>query len=54
VGDTVPFDELGGGAITFILPYLPPEDREWVGKEKISLEYLPYNWNSNDLKNVKP
>ena len=48
------FDDLGGGALPFILPFLRPEDREWVGKEKFSLEYLHYNWNSNDLKNAKP
>ena len=44
------FDTLGGGAFNFILSFLLPEDRESVKKEKLSLEYLDYNWKSNDIK----
>lgn len=47
------FDELGGGALQFILPFLSPEDREFIGKEKFNLDYLDYNWKLNDLKNAK-
>lgn len=46
------FDELAGGAVNFILPYLRPEDREFVKKEKLTVEYLDYNWKSNDIKNA--
>lgn len=47
------FDKLAGGAINFILPYLRSEDREFVKKEKLTVEYLDYNWKSNDLKNAR-
>jgi hypothetical protein len=49
------FDQLGGGAINFILPFLSPEDREFIRKEKenLTVEYLDYNWKSNDLKNAR-
>lgn len=49
------FDELGGGALNFMLPYLNPEDREFIRKEKENLfvEYLDYNWKSNDIKNAR-
>ena len=46
------FDEIAGGAIHFILPYLRPDDREFVKKEKLAVEYLDYDWKSNDIKNV--
>jgi hypothetical protein len=47
------FDELAGGAINFILPYLRSEDREFVKKENVTIEYLDYNWKSNYIKNVR-
>jgi len=47
------FDEFAGGAINFILPYLRSEDREFVKKEKLTIEYLDYNWKSNDIKNAR-
>lgn len=47
------FDELAGGAINFILTYLRSEDREFVKKEKLTVEYLDYNWKSNDIKNAR-
>jgi len=46
------FDELAGGAIKFILPYLRSEDQEFLKKEKLNIEYLDYNWKSNDIKNT--
>ncbi len=46
------FDKLGGGALNFILSFLPPEDRKFVKKEKLEIEYLHYNWKSNDIKNA--
>ena len=49
------FDQLGGGALNFILPYLSPENREFIRKEKenLTVEYLDYIWKSNDIKNVR-
>lgn len=47
------FDTLGGGALNFILPFLRVEDQEFVKKEKLTLEYLDYNWKSNDIKNAR-
>ncbi len=47
------FDNLGGGSIHFILPFLRPEDREWIEKEQYSIDYLNYDWKTNDLKNVR-
>lgn len=47
------FDTLGGGALNFILPFLRPEDQEFIRKDKVTAEYLNYNWNSNDIKNAK-
>jgi hypothetical protein len=46
------FDELGGGALQFILPFLGFEDRDFIGKEQFTLNYLDYNWKLNDLKNA--
>jgi len=46
------FDTLAGGAMNFILPYLRPEDREFLKKEKLLVEYLDYNWKLNDIKNA--
>lgn len=46
------FDELAGGAINFIPPYLCLEDQEFMKKERLTIEYLDYNWKSNDLKNA--
>lgn len=45
------FDELGGGALRFILPFLSSEDREFMEKEKFTLTFIDYNWKLNDLKN---
>jgi len=49
------FDQLGGGALNFILSYLSPEDREFIRREKenLTVEYLDYNWKSNDIKNAR-
>ena len=47
------FDTLGGGALNFILPFLRVEDREFVKKEKLTVDYLDYNWKSNDVKNAR-
>lgn len=47
------FDRLGGGALNFILPYLSSQDRELVQKEQFSIDYLDYDWKSNDLKNAR-
>ena len=53
--DQKDFDKLGGGALKFILPYLGPEDREFIRKEKgnLKVEYLGYDWKSNDTKNAR-
>jgi len=32
--------------------YLRSEDQEFAKKEKLTVEYLDYNWKSNDLKNA--
>ena len=50
--DQKDFDKLGGGALNFILPYLSPQDRELIQKEQFSIDYLDYDWKSNDLKNA--
>jgi len=44
------FEQWAGGAISFISPYLSEEDRTFLEKEKVSLEYLDYNWKSNSIK----
>jgi len=53
--DRKDFDKLSGGALEFILPYLSPEDREFIRREKetIKVEYLDYDWKSNDAKNAR-
>jgi len=50
--DQKDFDKLGGGAVNFILPYLSLPDRQFVQKEQFSIDYLDYDWKSNDLKNA--
>jgi len=47
------FDRLGGGAVNFILPFLSPEDRELIRKGQFTIDYLDYNWKSNDMKNAR-
>jgi hypothetical protein len=47
------FDAYAGGAVKFILPYLPEQDREFLRSGKFDVEYLNYDWNANDLKNAK-
>ncbi len=47
------FDRLGGGPLNFILPFLNPADREWIGREKVTQEYLDYDWRLNDRRNVR-
>ncbi|MBI1921983.1 MAG: DUF547 domain-containing protein [Geobacter sp.] len=47
------FDALGGGALSFIKPYVLPEDRESMGRGNLHVEYLDYDWNANDLKNAR-
>ncbi len=50
--DKKDFDERGGGAIHFILPFLRVEDQEFVKKDKIKVDYLNYDWKLNDIKNA--
>ncbi len=51
--DKKDFDKLGGGAVHFILPFLRPEDQEFIKKEKATVEYLNYDWKLNDIKNAR-
>jgi len=51
--DKKDFDKLGGGATHFILPFLRPEDQEFVKEEKVGVEYLNYDWKLNDTKNAR-
>lgn len=44
------FDQWAGGALSFILPYLSDEDRTFLEQEKVSLEYLDYNWKANGIR----
>ncbi|MGD0232389.1 MAG: hypothetical protein ABSC19_18885 [Syntrophorhabdales bacterium] len=46
-------ESLGGGTLTFILPFLTQQDRQYLTKEKVTLEYLDYNWRPNDIKNAE-
>ncbi len=50
--DKKDFDKLGGGAIHFVLPFLRPEDQEFLKNEKNKLDYLNYDWKLNDIKNA--
>jgi hypothetical protein len=47
------FDAYAGGAMKFILPYVSEADREYLRSGKYDVEYLDYDWNANDTKNVK-
>jgi hypothetical protein len=47
------FDAYAGGAVKFILPYVPEEGRNFLQTGKYDVEYLDYDWNANDLKNAK-
>lgn len=47
------FDEIGGGALNFILPFLSVHDRETLKSGKFKLKYLDYNWTLNDSKKFK-
>ena len=46
------FDSLGGGALNFLYTMLPLGDVEYLRREKVIVEYLPYNWKANDIKNA--
>jgi hypothetical protein len=47
------FDALGGGALVFLKPYIPPEDRMIFESGSLRVEHLDYDWNANDLKNAR-
>ena len=47
------FDSLGGGALAFILPFLSSGEQGFLKKEKVFVEYLEYNWKSNEIKNAR-
>jgi hypothetical protein len=47
------FDEYAGSAITFILPYVEEADRKYLRSGTYDVEYLDYDWNTNELKNAK-
>ena len=38
-----------GGAIEYVLPYLPAADREWIEahRDSLSVEFVPYDWSLN-------
>lgn len=44
------FDALGGGAVTFIKPFLSSSDRAIIDTGGFSVEYLDYDWKANDTK----
>lgn len=44
------FDSLGGGALPFILPYLPQAEREVLNSSAFKADYLDYDWKVNDLR----
>ena len=39
--------------IPFVLPFVDNPDREYLEKEAYELEFLPYNWDLNDLKKAR-
>ncbi len=51
--DKKDFDKLGGGAVHFVLPFLRSEDQEFMKKEKVTVDYLNYDWKLNDIKNAR-
>ena len=46
------FDALGGGALSFIKPYLSPADRAAIDAEGYTVEYLDYNWKANSANTL--
>ncbi len=45
------FDAWAGGAIPFLIPYLPSgEERSFLEQGRFDLEYLEYDWTANDLR----
>jgi hypothetical protein len=46
------FEGLGGGTLPFISPFLAQQDRQYLSTEKVTVEYLDYNWRANDIKNA--
>jgi len=47
------FDAYAGGAMKFILPYVSEADQKYLRTGTYDVEYLDYDWNVNDLKNVR-
>lgn len=47
------FDALGGGALTFIKPYLAATERAKIEAGGLQLDYLDYDWQANDSKNAR-
>jgi hypothetical protein len=39
--------------IPFILPFIDNPDREYLEKGAYEIEFLPYNWNLNDVKSAR-
>lgn len=46
------FDAVGG-ALAFIKPYLSTADRTAIEAGGLKIDYLDYNWNTNDVKNAR-
>jgi hypothetical protein len=47
------FEAYAGGALQFILPYVPEADRKYLQSGKYTVEFLDYDWNANDLRDAK-
>lgn len=47
------FKAFPGGVLAFIKPHVSDADREYLSRSNPNIEYLDYDWNANDLKNVR-
>lgn len=47
------FDSLNGGALSFIGPFIGSRDRDDLRTGGFAVEYLDYNWKTNDAANAK-
>ncbi len=46
------FTVLGHGVLAFVLPYLAPDERQWLSEHTVEFRYMEHDWTLNDLAQV--
>ncbi len=47
--DAALFDDMAGGVLNFVLPYLSAADGDWLRGHPVEIRYFTHDWTLNDL-----